>query len=215
MLMLIFIICAYVIGFLAAIPVGATQLEIARRSLHGYRISALVLITGSMLSDFMYGTLSLFGLADFLRIPMVSGIFWICNAILLIGLGVWSLGDSNISFQDDSSENIKLKSKNIAFITGFSLAVTNPLMVIWWLIGIHFLGRISPIDTHSASNKIIFLIAGTIGLGSYSTVLMIGIYKTKKFLPKQVIRRITVYFSVALFLLGGYSIVKAVLELVR
>jgi threonine/homoserine/homoserine lactone efflux protein len=213
--MILFIVAAYIMGFLAAIPVGANQLEIARRSLHGYRISALVLITGSMLSDYIYGTLSIFGLADFLRIPMVSAIFWICNAALLIGLGVWSLGDSKISFQDDSSENLKLKSKKIAFITGFSLAVTNPLMVIWWLIGLHFIGTICPIDTNEASNRILFLIAGTLGLGSYAAVLATGIYKTKKFLSKRTIRRITIAFSGVLVALGVYSLVRAVLELMR
>jgi LysE type translocator. len=53
-------------GFVAAVPVGATQLEIARRSLNGYFSSALMIMVGSVISDVMYGIIALFGIAPFL-----------------------------------------------------------------------------------------------------------------------------------------------------
>ncbi len=78
-------------GFVAAVPVGATQLEIARRSINGYLSSALVVVAGALLSDVMYGTIALFGIASFLQDPKVVAVFEAVSAVVCAALGIWAI----------------------------------------------------------------------------------------------------------------------------
>jgi len=55
-------------GFLTAIPIGATQIEIAKRSLNNQIPAALMVVLGSVFSDVMYGIIALFGVALFYRL---------------------------------------------------------------------------------------------------------------------------------------------------
>ena len=50
------VMAVYAMGFATAIPVGPTQLEIAKRSLNGYLSSALMIIVGQLISDLFYGS---------------------------------------------------------------------------------------------------------------------------------------------------------------
>jgi threonine/homoserine/homoserine lactone efflux protein len=95
-----FIIVAYLMGFIAAIPVGATQLEIARRSLNGFPSSAAMLVAGSVISDTMYGVIALFGIAPFLQSPSVTMVFGFANAGILTALGIWALIESKKNIKE-------------------------------------------------------------------------------------------------------------------
>lgn len=205
-----FIIIAYLMGFAAAIPVGATQLEITRRSLNGFPSSAVMLVAGSVISDAMYGVIALFGIAPFLQSPNVTIIFGFVNAGILIVLGFWALAESRKKIREDVKSKKILKKKNIAFITGFSLAVTNPIMIYWWLMGHRFLSDFNLIEWGKNPSTIVFLAAGSLGIGSYLILLTFGVYKIKKFFSLSTIRKITAYFGISLFLLAAYFLFKAV-----
>jgi len=55
--------------------VGATQIEIAKRSFAGYIKAALMIVLGSAISDVMYGFIAFFGIAPFLKEKVVSLLF--------------------------------------------------------------------------------------------------------------------------------------------
>ena len=205
-----FILAAYLMGFVAAIPVGATQLEIARRSLNGFPSSAAMLVAGSVISDAMYGVIALFGIAPFLRSPSVSMVFGFVNAGILIILGIWALIESRKNIKEDINGNNILKKKNISFITGFSLAVTNPIMIYWWLLGHRFISDFKLIEWGKDPSIIVFLAAGSLGIGSYLLLLTFGVYRIKKFFPLRTIKKITAYFGISLFLLAAYFLFKSV-----
>jgi threonine/homoserine/homoserine lactone efflux protein len=205
-----FIIIAYVMGFIAAIPVGATQLEIARRSLNGFPSSAAMLVAGSVISDAMYGVIALFGIAPFLQSPSVTMIFGFVNAGILTALGIWALIESKKNIRENTKGRNILKRKNISFLTGFSLAVTNPIMIYWWLLGHRFLSDFNFIEWGKDSSIIVFLAAGSLGIGSYLLLLTFGVYRIKKFFSVRTIKKITAYFGISLFLLAAYFLFKAV-----
>jgi threonine/homoserine/homoserine lactone efflux protein len=205
-----FIIIAYVMGFIAAIPVGATQLEIARRSLNGFPSSAAMLVAGSVISDAMYGVIALFGIAPFLQSPSVTMVFGFVNSGILTALGIWALIESKKNIRDDTKGRNILKRKNISFLTGFSLAVTNPIMIYWWLLGHRFLSDFNFIEWGKDSSIIVFLAAGSLGIGSYLLLLTFGVYRIKKFFSVRTIKKITAYFGISLFLLAAYFLFRAV-----
>jgi threonine/homoserine/homoserine lactone efflux protein len=196
-------------GFLEAVPVGATQLEIARRSLNGFLSSALMIIAGSVLSDAMYGVVAFWGVAPFLRDKTVIVIFWIFGAIVTAILGIWAIREGQ-SYRLPSERSINLMRKHdIAFFTGFFLAITNPFMIAYWLIGAHFLVKIGLIQHYGTADTIFFLIVGSLGIGSYLIILATVVYRVKKFLSNQAIHRITFIFGIILLVLASYFVLRA------
>ena len=73
--MVITAIFAYIYWFLLAIPVGAIQIEIARRVFNGYVKSALAIVWGSVFSDLIYGVVALLGVFHFLANPKIRPFF--------------------------------------------------------------------------------------------------------------------------------------------
>jgi threonine/homoserine/homoserine lactone efflux protein len=196
-------------GFFAAIPVGASQLEIAKRALNGYFYSALMIGVGSTISDGMYGAIAFFGIAPFLKDPVVIAIFRLINSIILIVLGIWAIYGSNSKKNNIILSQELLKKKSVAFITGLSLALTNPMIMIWWLIGLHFFISTGIIEQINSYYKIIFLLAGVTGIVSYQLVLSLSVYKTKKFIPDYKVKKLTKILGYVLLGLAVYFIYLA------
>ena len=203
------VMAVFTMGFVTAIPVGPTQLEIARRSLNGYFSSALMIIVGQLISDLMYGSIALFGIAPFLQHPKVVAIFWILNAIILVVLAIWTIRQNNYSPENLEQARIRLRKHDVAFFVGFSLAITNPLMIVWWLLGARILIDVGLVVKYTVVENIIFLVAGGLGLGSYLALLAFIVFKAKGFLSEHTIKRITLIFSVFLLGLAAYIGVRS------
>jgi threonine/homoserine/homoserine lactone efflux protein len=209
------VIAVFTMGFAAAVPIGPTQFEIARRSLHGYFTSALMIIIGQLISDVIYGSVALFGIAPFLQQPKVIAIFWLLNAIILVALAVWSIRQNNYSSESLDVTKNRLKKNNIAFFVGFSLAFTNPLMIVWWLLGSRILIDLRLIVRYTAIENIAFLGIGALGIGSYLTLLAFFVYRAKGFLSDHTIHRITMVFSVLLIGLAAYLAARSAFLIMR
>lgn len=196
-------------GFLAAIPVGATQIEIAKRLINGYTFSAMMIVAGAVISDFTYGVIALFGIAPFLQSPQSIAIFSIINSIILIVLGIITLQQSGTKLNLNLNSKEVLPKKNVAFITGFLLAVTNPLMIYWWLLGSHILGSVYSIDRYNTFTIFLLLVSGTLGISSYPMTVLFGIHMTKRLFSEESIRKTTFIFGLALFGLAAYFLYQS------
>jgi threonine/homoserine/homoserine lactone efflux protein len=206
---ILFALSAYVMGFLAAIPIGATQIEIAKRLLNGLTFSAIMIVAGAVISDFTYGVIALFGIAPFLQTLGIIAIFSLANSIILIVLGILTIRQSRKK-ADDNQDSIEiLPKKRVAFVTGFLLAVANPVIIYWWLLGSRFLGGIFHIEKYTIFNIFLLLIAGTLGIGSYPMTIFIVVHKTKRFFSGKTIMKTTFIFGLALFGLAAYFLYEA------
>jgi threonine/homoserine/homoserine lactone efflux protein len=203
---ILFVLGAFVMGFFAAIPIGASQIEIAKRALNGYIYSALMIAAGTTLSDTMYGIIAFFGIAPFLNEPIVIAIFRLINSIILIILGIWAIHGSQVKEDKKNLSQELLKKKKIAFITGFSLALTNPMIMLWWLIGLHFFISVGIIEQNNIYYTIIFLFSGAVGIASYQILLAISVYKSKKFFSEKGVRRLTAILGCILLGIAVYFI---------
>jgi threonine/homoserine/homoserine lactone efflux protein len=220
----LFLFSVYVLGFLAAIPIGASQIEVARRSLNGFLVSALVVVAGSVSSDFVYGSIALYGLAPFLQQPEVEAIFWLVNAALILVFAIIMLRDSKqpehgktgfdfVPMPSASPQTTKLSNRRLAYFTGFSLAFTNPLMIAWWLLAAKFLKDISIAPDLTNATRVIFLIAGCFGIGSYLSLLAVVIYRRHKLLSQKHVRSITRWFGIVMILFAVYFVIRSVMML--
>jgi threonine/homoserine/homoserine lactone efflux protein len=201
----IFLISAYLLGFLAAIPTGPVQIEVVRRSINGFLKPSLMVVFGAFISDVFYGSIAFFGIAPFLEEEKVMAAFWLAGGLILTVLGIisirHSLRDEEINYNPDH-----LKRKRWAFLGGLSLSATNPMMILWWLTGVKIFKDLGLITSFTSEIAVSFLAAGSLGLASYLAGLSMFIFWAKKFISQRTLRRINLFFGSFLVLIAMYFI---------
>ena len=196
-------------GFFTAIPIGATQIEIAKRSLNNQLQAGLMVVLGSVSSDVMYGFIALFGVAPFLRNQMVIAIFKMVGAAILLILAFFTFRQNTKADSMNLTDSI-LKDKRLSFITGFSLALTNPVMIFWWLIGTQVVKDLELVNTFTPTLSASFLIFGGLGLASYLTTLALVLHWVKQFVSNKVMGRMYFVLGVVLVILSGYFLMSSI-----
>lgn len=201
----IFLISAYLLGFLAAIPTGPVQVEVVRRSVNSHLKTSLIVVLGAFIADVFYGSIAFFGIAPFLEKEKVMAVFWLAGGVILTVLGIisirHSLRNEEISYNPDH-----LKRKRWAFLGGLSLSATNPMMILWWLSGVRIFKDIGLITSFTSEIAVSFLAAGSLGLASYLAGLSLFIFWAKKFISKRTLQRINLFFGSFLILIAIYFI---------
>ncbi len=195
-------------GFMTAIPIGATQIEIAKRSLNNHLRAAYMVAAGSVSSDVMYGVIALFGVAPFLENKMVVAIFGLAATVIL-----WLL--AFFTFRSGAKANMlelthaTLKSKRVSFVTGFSLAVTNPMMIVWWLIGVKIIKDAGLVSKFDANASLMFLMMAALGLCSYLITLANILHWAKNFISNDMMKKVNYGLGVVLVLLSFYFLISS------
>jgi threonine/homoserine/homoserine lactone efflux protein len=201
-------------GFLTAIPIGATQIEIAKRSFNNHLRAAYMVAFGSVSSDVMYGVIALFGVAPFMKHKLVLGVFGLAATVIL-----WLL--SFLTFRAGAKANMMelthaiLKSKRLSFVTGFSLAVTNPMMIVWWLIGVKIFKDLGLVENFDSNLSLLFLVIGGLGLASYLMTLANTLHWAKKFISNEMMKKVNYGFGFVLILLSIYFLVTSLQTLLH
>jgi len=193
-------------GFIAAIPVGATQIEIAKRLLKGYTLSATMIVLGAISSDFIYGNIAMFGIAPFLQSPGIEASFSVVNSVILILLGILTLRQSRKKAGNSNISDKILSKYNVSYVTGFLLAVANPVIIYWWLLGSRFLGSLYYIERYNVSYTYLYLVSGTLGIASYPLTILIWIKKRKQFFSEKFVQKGTAVLGISLLGLAIYFI---------
>jgi threonine/homoserine/homoserine lactone efflux protein len=202
---IIFIISAYLMGCIAAIPAGPVQIEVVRRSVNGHLKPSLMVVLGAFFVDVFYGSIAFFGIAPFLEEEKVMAFFWLAGGLILTVLGVLSIKHS-VKIQESSYNPEHLKRKRWAFLGGLSLSATNPLMILWWLSGVRLFRDIGLIAEFNSDIALSFLAAGSLGLASYLVLLSLFIFWAKKFISLRTLQRINFFFGVFLLLIATYFV---------
>lgn len=193
------------LGFITAIPVGGSQIEAAKRAIHGHLWAAWMVVLGSVSSDIMYGVIALFGIAPFLEIPWVTAVFSAVGAVVLWVLAYLTIKESkkphHLRLDLDS-----LKSKRWAYLTGFFLAATNPPMILTWLYGATLAKHLGLATPFTSGLKVIFIAGGALGLGGYLASLSAVMHRIKHFIPMKAIGRVYYWLGIALCLLSLFFV---------
>ncbi len=204
---LLLIIIVYIVGFFVAMPIGATQIEIVKRSMNGYIRQALLIVVGSASSDLMYGFIAMFGMAPFLKDKKVMAIFWFAGSVILIVLGILTLRKQK--GKDIKERDLLTTNDRISLFVGFSLAVINPTMMLWWLIGAEFLRSTGIISHFTTTTTIIYLLSGTAGIASYLSILALAFKRIGKLLSKRFEQKLNIFLGVFLILIAIYFFIRS------
>jgi len=201
-------IVSYIIGFLTAIPVGATQVEIAKRSIAGYTKEALMVVIGSVSSDLMYGFIAMFGIAPLLENKKVEAIFWLIGGIILVILGVSTLILNKNNNQNRVEKQMMFKT-HTSLLIGFSLAVTNPPIIFWWLFCFEILKDIGIVPKFEPTYAIVFLLSAASGIASYLSSLALFLKKVGRKISYKTEYKINKVLGILLILFSFYFFIKS------
>jgi threonine/homoserine/homoserine lactone efflux protein len=201
----LFIIAAFVVGFLAALPAGPVQIEAARRSINGHLKSAFMVVLGALIVDVLYGAVAFFGIAPFLQKEIVMAVFWLIGGIFLLCLSfvIIRQGSKQHVFNLDGD---LFEKKRWGFISGLTLSAVNPMLIFWWLMGQRLFVDVGLIEDFTPEIAAVFLVAGGLGLASYIGLLSIFLYWTKKFISTRKLKLINFLCGLVMLFIGLYFI---------
>jgi threonine/homoserine/homoserine lactone efflux protein len=204
----------YCLGFVSAIPIGPAQIEIAKRSLNNHLRAAVMVVLGSISSDFIYGVIALFGVAPFFSNQKAVAIFELCGAVILWILAYLTLKEGTKPHLLKFTPSF-LKSRRIALITGFSLSIVNPMMIFWWLVGVQIVRHLDLIDTFTPALSLSFVLCGVLGLATYLTALAVALHWAKKFFSNKAMKKIYVALGLVLIVLSFVFLINSLRILFR
>jgi threonine/homoserine/homoserine lactone efflux protein len=200
---------AYALGFLAAIPVGGTQIELAKRAIADELVAAGLVMVGSVSSDLVYGVIALFGIAPLMERPGVLAGFDVAGAVLL-----WILGAATLRARHRAHKLRKtraaLAGPGRAYLTGFLLAFSNAPMILTWLLGIAIAKRLGLASPFPVGARVLFIAGGVLGLGSYLGLLAAVLHRVKHFIPARAFAKVYLWLGLALWVLSFYFVYGAV-----
>ncbi|MYL49086.1 amino acid transporter [Halobacillus litoralis] len=107
-------------------PINAAQLDKGIR--YGFWHAWLVGV-GAMCADALFMLMIYFGLAQYVELPLVKTFLWSFGAFVLIYTGIESMTASYTDETHRSYSSTKMKS----FRTGFFMALSNPLNILFWI----------------------------------------------------------------------------------
>lgn len=107
-------------------PINAAQLEKGIR--YGF-MNAWLLGVGAMLADALFMLMIFFGLSSWIHTPMVQTFLWSFGFFILCYTGVECILNSS----SPSSESVLREGKGKSLRSGFLLALSNPLNILFWL----------------------------------------------------------------------------------
>lgn len=202
------LIVIYCLGFVSAIPIGPAQIEIAKRSLNDHLLAAIMVVLGSFASDLIYGVIALLGVAPLFDNPKAVAIFELCGGVILGILAFLTLKEGTKTHLVRFTPSF-IKSRRIAFLTGFSLAVLNPMMIFWWLVGVQIVRHLDLVDTFTTTLALSFVFCGALGLATYLMALALALHWVKRFFSNKAMQRIYVILGVVLIALSSYFFFNA------
>jgi len=203
------VLLAFGMGFVAAIPIGPSQIEMAKRAIKGHLRAAQMVVLGSVSSDILYGIVALFGIAPLLEFPRVLVAFNVVGALIL-WLLTWLTWKESRKPHELDVEHSSLKSKRWAYLTGFSVAMTNPPIIFSWLVGLTLAKRFGLATPLTDASKVLFIGGGAMGLGGYLGGLGVLLHRVKHVIPAHAMGTIYRWLAVTLFALSWIFVYGAV-----
>lgn len=187
-------------------PINAAQLD--RGARHGF-MHAWILGLGAMFADLVYMLLIYFGVAHFLDTPFMRSFLWSFGSFILIYTGVETLSKLRQGIQGTSTAEATVRK---SFISGFLMALSNPLNILFWL-GIY--GSILATTVkHTDTAHLLFYSSGIfIGILVWDVIMAGMASRFHKHSNENVLRWISVISGICLIGFGlyfGYEAVRSI-----
>lgn len=190
-----------VLGFSLSIPVGAITIEMLKRGLRDGFMHAWFVGVGGMSADVVLMLLIYFGFANLLTGAVAQTAMWIFGFVVLSYLGISSIRDAFRFHQLNPSSHEKKGSLSAAFSSGFFIALTNPMNIIFW-IGIYGSVLATALQTASGSETLFRSSAIFIGIAIWDLVIAGTAHFGKGFAGQRFMKWFSVAAGIVLIVFG-------------
>lgn len=199
-----------VLGLVSAIPIGAVQVQVVKTALHGNRKAAYSMALGSGTSDFIYGILTLFGFGTFMMSPGFQILFYILGASVLLIILSRTIRELRHGGAGMDAALHRKNKRRRGFATGFTMAITNPGIVLWWIVGFKIFLDFGLFSEVTVPLRIAFVLSGAAGLAGYLLVLAMTITRIHRNIPERTFRLMNLALIIVLAAVMLYFIYKVV-----
>lgn len=196
------------LGLTLAAPIGPVNLEMIKRGLSSGFKQAFLTGVGASSADTTYLVVIYFGLTAFLNLAFMKIILGFAGSIILIYLGLMSAKEF-FSSADSKSNRQRTLFKN-SFLTGYVLAISSPMTIVWWT-GVF--GALLATQTHAVTRLSAFFSCVSILIGCFlwAFCLALVLHFGKKYVNKKttgIISLIAGLFLVGFGLYFGYQAIN-------
>lgn len=203
------------LGISLSAPIGPINIAQINRGLKYGFLSAWFIGLGGMAADIVMMFIIYLGIAAFLTAPGVKLLMWLLGCIVLTYLGYDSIRHASDTIQY-LDKNEKRESLFKTFSTGFIMAISNPLNIIFW-IGIYgsLLAKLS--DSMNRLLTLAYSSAIFIGISIWDITMATVIFFGRKKLKPKAAKWISMTAGVLLIGFGitfGWQMVISALHLV-
>ena len=195
------------LGLTLAAPIGPVNLEIIKRGLNSGFKQAFFTGTGAMCADTTYLILIFFGLTSFFNIAFMKILLRVAGSFILIYLGLVSAKEF---FRKTAIvENHPRRIFTSPFVTGYVLAISSPMTLVWWT-GVF--GALLASQTNTQTSLSAFLSCLSILLGCFIWVcfLAIALHRGKKIINEKIVGFISLVAGIFLTVFGIYFLYRTV-----
>ncbi|MDX8045603.1 LysE family transporter [Gracilibacillus sp. S3-1-1] len=210
---MISIIGSYILlGISLSAPIGPINIAQFNKGIHHGFWHAWLVGVGGMLADILFMLIIYFGLADFLTTPIPKLLMWTAGFFILLYLGYESIRDAKKGIS--MAENQQYESPIKSFFTGFLMAATNPLNIIFW-IGIYGSVLAEAVHTIGKEQALLYSSAIFIGIMLWDVSMAAIAHISRKRLNHKVIQWITIAAGIILCIFGlnfGYQAVVTLMD---
>ncbi|MEW4307672.1 LysE family translocator [Rossellomorea marisflavi] len=184
-------------------PINAAQLDKGIR--YGFWHSWLVGV-GGMGADAIFMLAIYFGLAPFIDTPIIQLILWMSGAFILIFTGIESIARSHELIQPQQGAEGESKKKSLW--TGFIMALSNPLSIIFWL-GIYGSILAQTTSSYGTGHVLLYSLGIFIGITIWDITMAFIATGAKKYVRPGALRLISILSGVVMFGFGIYFAIRA------
>jgi threonine/homoserine/homoserine lactone efflux protein len=197
-----------VLGISLAAPVGPVKLEMIRQgTAHGFK-KAFLTGSGAMTMDLIYMTLIFWGLSPFVSSSLFQDSVAAVGSLLLVHLAWNSLKHAFAHTSLSHSEGKPFL--NSPFLTGISLAVANPFILVFWF-SVYGTALQKLPDQWSTASQYLFSLAILIGIFLWNVNLSFALHFFKPYIKGRALQ-LTSFFSGCLLLYYSFIFLISILE---
>ncbi len=181
------------VGIALAAPIGPINVEIIRRGLGGGFVNGWLVGLGAVLADTILCALVVSGIAPLADRPMLRIPLFLAGAVVLLYLGIAGLR----AVRSGTAFDVAPASGRRSLVTGFLMAVSNPMGIVYWLsIGSALIASVVEQGGRGAGP---ILIGGVfVGIVIWVTVLSGLAQAGRSFVSPRVMRGIGAFSAVVL-----------------
>ncbi|MGM0844746.1 MAG: LysE family transporter [Bacillota bacterium] len=188
------------LGLSLAAPIGPINAAQIDRGIKNGFWHAWLIGIGSVAADFLYMLVVYFGVVSFLHTPIVQTFLWSFGFFVLVYTGFESLlGAGKISSSTRQNSDTYLKT----FLTGFLMALSNPLTILFWL-GIYGSVLAKTAQAYDHAHLVLYSGAIFIGITLWDVCMAALSSSFRKFLTDKLLVVISCVSGLSLIAFGFY-----------